>query len=70
MVAKKLLIASALIETAAGLMLLVSPPLVVALLLGASLDVPAAGVVKEYVVVPGPVVSSPTKIFVVARLLL
>jgi len=47
MVAKKLLIASALIETAAGLMLLVSPPLVVALLLGASLDVPAAGVVAR-----------------------
>jgi hypothetical protein len=38
MVAKKLLIVTALIETATGVMLLVSPTLVVAFLLGASLD--------------------------------
>ena len=42
MVAKKLLIVTALVETATGLMLLVSPTLVVAFLLGASLDAPAA----------------------------
>src|SRR3954464_4750937 len=42
MVAKKLLVVTALVETATGVMLLVSPPLVVALLLGASLDAPAA----------------------------
>jgi hypothetical protein len=47
MVAKKLLIVTASIETATGLMLLVSPPLVVALLLGASLDAPAALVVAR-----------------------
>ena len=40
--AGKLLIVTALAETAAGLMLLVSPTLVVAFLLGASLDAPAA----------------------------
>ena len=45
MVAKKLLIVSALLETATGLALLLSPPLVAALLLGASLDAPAALVV-------------------------
>ena len=45
MVAKKLLIVTALVETATGLMLLVSPTLVVAFLLGASLDAPAALVV-------------------------
>ena len=37
-----LLIVTAFIEAATGLMLLVSPPLVVAFLLGASLDGPAA----------------------------
>src|SRR6185295_7234611 len=47
MVAKKLLIVTASIETATGLMLLVSPPLVVAFLLGASLDAPAAFVVAR-----------------------
>jgi hypothetical protein len=45
MVARKLLIVTALAETAAGLMLLVSPTLAVAFLLGASLDAPAAFVV-------------------------
>ena len=45
MVAKKLLIVTALVETATGLMLLVSPTLVVAFLLGVSLDAPAALVV-------------------------
>src|SRR3954465_15019405 len=47
MAAKKLLIVSALVETAAGLMLLVSSPRVVAFLLGASLDAPAALVVAR-----------------------
>src|SRR5258708_5036155 len=47
MVAKKLLIVTALVETATGLMLLVSPPLVAALLLGVSLDAPAAVVVAR-----------------------
>jgi hypothetical protein len=41
MVAKKLLIVTAFVETPTGLMLLVSPPLVVAFLLGASFDAPA-----------------------------
>ena len=45
MVAKKLLIVTALAETPIGLMLLLSPPLVVRLLLGASLDAPAASIV-------------------------
>src|SRR4051812_12547455 len=45
MVAKKLLVVTALVETATGMLLLASPPLVVALLLGASLDAPAALVV-------------------------
>jgi len=45
MVAKKLLIVTALIETPIGLMLVLSPPLVATLLLGASLDAPAALVV-------------------------
>jgi hypothetical protein len=44
-VAKKLLIVTALLETATGLALLLSPPLVAAALLGASLDAPAALVV-------------------------
>ena len=47
MVAKKLLIVTALVETATGLILLVSPTLVVALLLGASLDSPATLVVAR-----------------------
>jgi len=47
MTAKKLLIVTAVVETATGLMLLVSPPLVVGLLLGASLDAPAALVVAR-----------------------
>src|SRR3954467_5233671 len=47
MVAKKLLVVTALVETATGVMLLVSPPLVVALLLGAPLDAPAALVVAR-----------------------
>ena len=42
-----LLIVTAFIEAATGLMLLVSPPLVVAFLLGASLDAPAALVVAR-----------------------
>jgi hypothetical protein len=41
MVAKTLLIVTALVETATGLTLLVSPTLVISLLLGASLDAPA-----------------------------
>ena len=45
MVAKKLLIVTALLETATGLALLLSPPLVATVLLGASLDAPAALVV-------------------------
>ena len=45
MVAKKLLIVTALLETATGLALLLSPSLVAAVLLGASLDAPAALVV-------------------------
>jgi hypothetical protein len=47
MVAKNLLIVTALVEAATGLMLLVSPPLVVVFLLGASLDAPAALVVAR-----------------------
>ena len=47
MVAKNLLIATALVETATGLILLVSPTLVVAFLLGASLDAPAAVIVAR-----------------------
>ena len=47
MVAKKLLIVTALAETATGLMLLVSPTRVVAFLLGASLEAPAALVVAR-----------------------
>jgi hypothetical protein len=47
MVAKKLLIVTAFAETATGLMLLASPTLVVAFLLGASLDAPAALVVAR-----------------------
>ncbi len=44
---KKLLIMTALVETGAGLALLLSPSLVAALLLGASLDAPAAVVVAR-----------------------
>ena len=44
---KKLLIVTALVETAAGVTLLFSPPLVAALLLGASLDAPAASIVAR-----------------------
>jgi hypothetical protein len=47
MVARTLLIVTASVETAAGVMLLVSPTLVVAVLLGASLDAPAAAVVAR-----------------------
>ena len=47
MVARQLLLATAFVETAAGLMLLVSPTRVAALLLGASLDAPAALVVAR-----------------------
>ena len=47
MVARTLLIVTALVETPIGLMLLVSPALVVAFLLGASLDAPAALVVAR-----------------------
>jgi len=47
LVAKKLLIVTAVIESAAGSMLLASPTLVVAFLLGASLDAPAALVVAR-----------------------
>ena len=45
--ARKLLIVTAFVETATGLMLVVSPTLVVAFLLGASLDAPAALVVAR-----------------------
>jgi|SRR5882672_7437531 len=44
---KQLLVATAVSETATGLGLLLSPPLVAALLLGASLDTPAALVVAR-----------------------
>ena len=47
MVAKHLLIVSALVETATGLLLLVSPTRVALLLLGASLTEPAALVVAR-----------------------
>ena len=47
MAAKNLLIVTALIEMATGSMLLVAPPLVVGLLLGASLEAPAALVVAR-----------------------
>jgi hypothetical protein len=47
MAARKLLIVTALVETATGLMLLVSPTRVVAFLLGASLDAPPALVVTR-----------------------
>jgi hypothetical protein len=47
MVARKLLIVTALAETPIGLMLLLSPALVVPFLLGASLDAPAALVVAR-----------------------
>lgn len=47
MVAKKLLIVTALVETSTGLLLLVSPTPVVAFLLGVSLDAPAALVVAR-----------------------
>ena len=43
--ARTLLIVSAVVETAIGLTLLLSPPLVAGLLLGASLDAPAALIV-------------------------
>jgi len=45
--ARKLLIVTALVETPTGVMLLLSPALVVAFLLGASLDAPAALVVAR-----------------------
>jgi hypothetical protein len=45
MVARTLLIVTAIVETAIGLTLLSSPPLVARLLLGASLDGPAALIV-------------------------
>jgi hypothetical protein len=44
-VTRKLLIVTALVETPIGLMLLSSPPLVARLLLGASLELPAAVIV-------------------------
>jgi Kef-type K+ transport system membrane component KefB len=47
MVTKQQLIVTALAETAVGLMLLISPPLVVTFLLGVSLDAPAALVVAR-----------------------
>ena len=47
MVVKNLLIVTALVETTTGLMLLASPTLVVGLLLGASLEAPAALVVAR-----------------------
>src|SRR4029450_11021142 len=47
MVARKLLVVTALVETATGLILLGSPTLVVAFLLGASLDAPAALIVAR-----------------------
>jgi len=47
MVARKLLIVTALVETPIGLMLLLSPALVVPFLLGTSLDAPAALVVAR-----------------------
>ena len=43
--ARKLLVVTTLVEMPIGLMLLVSPPLVAGLLLGASLDAPAALIV-------------------------
>ena len=47
MVARKLLIVTALVETPIGLMLLASPALVVPFLLGSSLEAPAALVVAR-----------------------
>jgi hypothetical protein len=47
MAARKLLIVTALVEAPTGLMLLLSPAFVVALLLGASLEAPAALVVAR-----------------------
>jgi hypothetical protein len=47
MTAQQLLIVTALAETATGLMLLVTPQRLIALLLGASLDEPAARVVAR-----------------------
>jgi hypothetical protein len=47
MVAKKLLIVTALVEMPIAVMLLLSPPLVARLLLGASLDAPAALIVSR-----------------------
>jgi hypothetical protein len=47
MIAKSLLTVTALLETSTGLALLLSPPLVVALLLGASPDAPASLVVSR-----------------------
>ena len=47
MIARKLLIVTAVVETAIGVMLLSSPPLVARLLLGASLDGPAALIVAR-----------------------
>src|SRR5882672_5891420 len=44
---KQLLVATAVSETATGLGLLLSPPLIAAFLLGASLDMPAALVVAR-----------------------
>ena len=44
-VARNLLIVTALVETSTGVTLLLSPPLVAGLLLGASLDAPAALIV-------------------------
>jgi hypothetical protein len=47
MVARQLLIVTALAETATGLLLLVTPQRVIALLLGASLEAPAALIVAR-----------------------
>jgi len=47
MMARTLLIVTAIVETPIGVMLLLSPALVVAFLLGASLDAPAALVVAR-----------------------
>ncbi len=47
MIAKSLLTVTALLETSTGLALLLSPPLVVGLLLGASPDAPASLVVSR-----------------------
>ena len=57
--ARKLLIVTASVETPIGLMLLLSPPLVAGLLLGVSLDAPAALIVGRKI--RGQIVETETR---------